>query len=128
MSCRGHIMQNWTEKYRPQSLEEIIGNHQALMTMREWGRNWQQGKPKKKALVLVGGPGVGKTSAALALAHDMGWEQVELNASDARNERIIKKIALAGGINETFTTEGSFVSSKKGKNKLIILDEADNLY
>jgi len=96
--------------------------------MRKWGRDWHQGTAQKKALVLCGGPGVGKTSAALALAHDQGWESVELNASDARNETIIKKIALAGGINETFTNNGEYASSKKGRNKLIILDEADNLY
>ena len=121
-------MENWTEKYRPQTLGDIIGNHQALAALRKWGRDWQQGTAQKKALVLCGGPGVGKTSAALALARDQGWERVELNASDARNEKIIKKIALAGGINETFTHTGEFASSKEGKKKLIILDEADNLY
>lgn len=121
-------MENWTEKYRPRTLEDIIGNHQALTVMKKWGQDWHQGTVQKKALVLCGGPGVGKTSAALALAHDQGWESVELNASDARNETIIKKIALAGGINETFTTTGEYISTKKGKNKLIILDEADNLY
>jgi len=121
-------MENWTEKYRPRTLKDIIGNHQALGIMRKWGHDWHQGTAQKKALILCGGPGMGKTSAALALAHDQGWESIELNASDARNETIIKKIALAGGINETFTMTGEYASSKKGKNKLIILDEADNLY
>ncbi len=121
-------MENWTEKYRPRTLGDIIGNHQALAILRKWGQDWRQGTVQKKALILCGGPGVGKTSAALALAHDQGWESVELNASDARNEAIIRKIALAGGINETFTDTGEYASSKKGKNKLIILDEADNLY
>ena len=107
-------MENWTEKYRPRTLGDIIGNHQALAILRNWGRDWRQGTVQKKALILCGGPGVGKTSAALALAHDQGWESVELNASDARNESIIRKIALAGGINETFTDAGEYVSSKKG--------------
>ena len=70
----------------------------------------------------------GKTSSALALAHDLGWTILELNASDARNETAIKRVATAGAVNETFDSFGGFTPSRKGGRKLIILDEADNLY
>ncbi|MDH7507662.1 MAG: hypothetical protein QHH15_07780, partial [Candidatus Thermoplasmatota archaeon] len=45
-----------------------------------------------------------------------------------RNAEKIKKIATVGSINETFADNGTFISSKEGGRKLIILDEADNLY
>ncbi len=122
-------MIEWAEKYRPKSLNDVVGNRESIQKIREWGEEWKSGKiPKKKALVFEGGPGVGKTSAALALAHDMGWGVIELNASDIRNEENIKNIALKGSLYETFDDQGNFLSSKEGKRKLIILDEADNLY
>ncbi len=76
----------------------------------------------------MGPPGVGKTSAALALARDFNWGVVEMNASDQRNADAIKKVAIRGSRSETFTDEGEFLSSKEGHLKLIILDEADNIF
>ncbi len=122
-------MEDWTEKYRPKTLRDIIGNERALSALRNWAERWNQGKiPEKRAAILSGKPGTGKTSTALALAADLGWTVLELNASDARNETSIKRVATAGAINETFDITGGFTPVRKGGRKLIILDEADNLY
>jgi replication factor C large subunit len=122
-------MEDWTEKYRPKTLRDIIGNDRAISTLRAWAEQWNQGEiPEKRATILSGKPGTGKTSSALALAHDLGWTVLELNASDARNETSIKQVATAGAINETFDDAGRFTPSHKGGRKLIILDEADNIY
>jgi len=122
-------MEDWTEKYRPKTLRDIVGNERALSTLRTWAGRWNQGKiPEKRAALLSGKPGTGKTSSALALAADLGWTVLELNASDARNETAIKRVATAGAINETFDITGGFSPSRRGGRKLIILDEADNLY
>jgi replication factor C large subunit len=122
-------MEDWTEKYRPKTLRDIIGNERALSALRNWAERWNQGKiPDKRAAILSGKPGTGKTSTALALAADLGWTVLELNASDARNETSIKRVATAGAINETFDITGGFTPVRKGGRKLIILDEADNLY
>jgi replication factor C large subunit len=122
-------MEDWTEKYRPKTLREIVGNERALSTLRSWAQRWNQRTiPEKRAVILSGKPGTGKTSSALALAFDMGWTILELNASDTRNETSIKRVATAGAVNETFDSSGVFTPSRKGGRKLIILDEADNLY
>lgn len=122
-------MEDWTEKYRPKTLREIIGNDNAISILRSWAERWVKGRiPQKRAIILSGKPGTGKTSSAFALGYDLGWTVLELNASDARNEESIKKVAMAGAINETFDNTGRFNSSSKGGRKLIILDEADNLY
>jgi replication factor C large subunit len=67
---------------------------------------------------------VGKTSAALALAEDFGWSVVEMNASDARNERAIDQVAGRASITHTLLE----VPGGEGPRRaLILLDEADSL-
>jgi len=119
---------DWTEKHRPRSLDQLVGNGPAVAKLRQWGDAWRSGIPAKRAVVLAGTPGTGKTSAALALAHDMGWAVIELNASDARNADAIRRVATAGALHQTFDDDGSFHASGEGGRKLIVLDEADNLY
>lgn len=119
---------DWTEKYRPKKLVDVVGNPKALKTLKEWALSWDKSKPKKKAVVLIGDAGVGKTSSALALANEMGWGVVELNASDQRNSEAIRRVATSGALNETFTDSGEYLSVREGGRKLIILDEADNIF
>ncbi|MCK4366285.1 MAG: replication factor C large subunit, partial [Thermoplasmatales archaeon] len=121
-------MGDWTEKYRPKSLDEVVGNERAIIELKNWASSWNRGIPKKRAVVLSGRPGTGKTSSALALANDFGWTVIELNTSDVRNAEKIKKVATFGAMNETFSDTGAFITSHDGGRKLIVLDEADNLY
>jgi replication factor C large subunit len=106
---------DWVEKYRPQHLEDIVGNGPAIRQMLDWASAWNK---ESRPLILYGKPGTGKTSSAYALARDLGWEVVELNASDQRTKAVIEKVA--GGSSTTASLTGA-------KRKLIILDEADNL-
>lgn len=121
-------MIDWAEKYRPKSLGEVAGNSQAINQLRRWAGSWDHKTPSKRGVVLAGDPGIGKTSAALALANDFGWIVVEMNASDKRNAQAVRDIALRGAVGETFADDGRFLSVKEGDRKLIILDEADNLF
>jgi len=120
--------EQWTEKYRPKSLSDVVGNEAAARTMKRWAESWSRGVPRVKALILRGEPGTGKTSSALALARDFDWDVVEMNASDHRNADSIRRIAGLGAISQTFTSAGEFLSTTKGKRKLIIIDEADNMF
>lgn len=119
---------DWTEKYRPRSLQDIVGNKAAAEDLRAWAEAWRKGKPEQRGAILAGDPGVGKTSAALALARDMGWGVVELNASDKRNRDAIEKTVTRGALSGTFNSAGEFLDASKGGLKLIIMDEADNLF
>jgi replication factor C large subunit len=106
---------DWAEKYRPAHLADLIGNKTAVLQIAEWAKNWTT---KSRPLLIYGKPGIGKTSTAYALANDMNWEVVELNASDQRTAAVIERIAGGGSVTASLT--GSL-------RKLIILDEADNL-
>jgi len=111
-------MADWTEKYRPASLSEIRGNDTARDAFAEWADTWDD---HREAVILHGSPGVGKTSAAHALAADRGWPTIELNASDARTKDVIDRVAGEAAKSGTLTAGGS-------GRRLVILDEADNLH
>jgi len=119
---------DWTEKYRPQSLDDVIGNPGAVNTLRQWAESWNAGIPAMRAVVLIGTPGVGKTTSAEALARDMGWSIIEMNASDQRTGQAIEDIAIRGSKFNTFSDDGSYLDTGKGQRKLIVLDEADNFF
>lgn len=110
--------ESWVEKYRPRTLSGIVGNMSAIAELKEWAQSWQDDKPTSKAIIMHGSPGVGKTASGYALAQDMGWEILELNASDQRTKKRIQKDI--GNSTQRGTIEGS--------KRLIILDEADNFH
>ena len=119
------MAEDWTEKYRPARLSDIVGNAQAVKKLKDWAASWKTGIPKKRAVVLVGTPGIGKTSSAIALANDMGWDLIEMNASDQRTASAVKEVALKASY---FNSLGMDENYNEGRKKLIVMDEADNLF
>ncbi|MFT4890285.1 MAG: replication factor C large subunit [Halobacteriales archaeon] len=109
---------DWTEKYRPSTLAEVRGNDTARDSLREWAETWDD---HREAAILHGAPGVGKTSAAHALASDLGWPTIELNASDQRTADVIERVAGEAA------KSGTLTAGESGR-RLIILDEADNVH
>ena len=114
---------DWTERHRPVSELQLEGNEVQRRQIRKWLDEWQAGTPNKKALLLVGPPGVGKTSVARAIAADMGWSVIELNASDARNAAAIRKAATHGSTHRSLFHN----PNEKAQRTLILLDEVDHL-
>lgn len=114
----------WAEKYRPQSCTELIGNEVAVSKFASWLMSWTSKRTKtKKACLLVGPPGVGKTSLARAAANDFHFRVVELNASDVRTEKAIEKAVAPASASLTLD---SF--SEAGHGNLILMDEVDGVF
>jgi len=108
----------WTEKYRPKTLDDVIGQEQIVRRLKSYvtSRNLPH-------LLFSGPPGVGKTACAVALAREMfgdTWQNhfIELNASDERGIDVvptnIKNFARTAPLGEA-------------RFKIIFLDEADAL-
>jgi replication factor C large subunit len=116
-------MADWTETYRPTTLSEVRGNDKARDKLKQWAETWDD---HREAVVIHGSPGVGKTSAAHALANDMGWETVELNASDQRTADVIEK--AAGRAAKNTTLGGSASGGTRSTRQLVVMDEADNIH
>ena len=104
----------WSEKYRPSSLEEMVGNREGRAKFQLWLKKW---KPGSKAALLVGPPGTGKTTTVHLVAREMGLQLVELNASDSRT-----KEKLSRRVGEAIASTSLF-----GGMSLIFLDEVDGL-
>ena len=122
------MSQDWTEKYRPKTLADVVGNPKAVGELKAWAESWNRGTPTKRAVILIGTPGIGKTTSAEALANDMGWGLLEMNASDQRTGDAIRSVALRGAYSNTFGDDGGYLSTTEGGRKLIVLDEADSLF
>ena len=104
----------WSERYRPASLDLMVGNEDARDGIVSWLKKW---KPGAKAALLVGPPGTGKTTCVHLVAEKLGLELVELNASDTRT-----KDRLSRRIGEVISSTNLF-----GSRTLVFLDEVDGL-
>jgi len=101
------------EKYRVDRLDDLKG--QSIVV--EEIRNFMRMFPAKKAMILNGPTGTGKTSMVLALAKEMDKELFELNASDLRNRKSLEAV-----LKPSLEQQSLF-----GKGKLILMDEADGI-
>lgn len=79
----------WSEKYRPQIISNMIGNEESRAAIMEWFAKWKKGT---KPLLLVGPPGIGKTTMAYLIAKQFGYDMIGLNASDIRSKSRINEI------------------------------------
>jgi len=108
----------WVEKYRPSRIDDIIDQDHVKTRIKEL-----LALSDLPHLIFFGPPGTGKTTMALAIAHELygdSWREnvLELNASDERGIAMIR---------EKVKEFAKMLPTVKAPFKLVILDEADNM-
>ena len=105
----------WTEIYRPKNFEHIIGNEEIRLNVLKWLVKWF---PGTKPLLLIGPPGVGKTTIVKILSSLLNYDLIELKASDTRSGPLLEKL-----ITPLYNNTSLF-----GKKILLFFDEVDGIY
>ncbi len=108
----------WIEKYRPQKLADIVGQNEIIERLESYVKSGNL-----PHLLFTGTAGVGKTTAAVALAREFfgeSWHMNfrELNASDERGIDVVRNQIKQFA--RTSPLEGATF-------KILFLDEADAL-
>ena len=104
----------WVEKYRPKTIEECILPKRTKQTFQDFVE-----KGEIPNMLLSGPPGIGKTTVAKALCHQLGADFYVINGSD--EGRFLDTVRNNA---KNFASTVSLTSDSK--HKVIIIDEADN--
>lgn len=138
----------WTDKYNPQTTKDVIGNLASINSFRDWLQDWDDvvirgnkkqvkqsfgnwdnaPKPNAKAALISGPPGIGKSICARLVARSLGYEVLEMNASDTRSKKMIDaevKNVSSNTSMDYYTNKGS--GTNKFKKSVIIMDEIDGM-
>lgn len=101
------------EKYRANNFSEIKGQDIPIEEIKAFFKTF----PRKRAIILNGPAGTGKTSLTIALANEFNMELFELNASDLRNKSSLDEILKPASSQQSLFKKG----------KIILMDEADGI-
>ncbi|HLC71676.1 MAG TPA: replication factor C large subunit [Candidatus Nanoarchaeia archaeon] len=105
----------FTLKYAPQNSNQIFGQQEGVAALKDFIINYT--KKSQRAALLYGPIGNGKTSSVYAVAKELGYDLLEINSSDLRNEESMK----------TFLGSALGQQSLFFRPKIILIDEIDNI-
>ncbi len=125
----------WTVKYAPKTMSDLVGNPGSIQIVHSWLKTWddihikknkhvdahEKHNPGGRGLFISGPPGIGKTSTVTVIARDLGFDVIELNASDARSKLAIKDVLSKATQNAVFSFQGT------SKKRVVVMDEVDGM-
>jgi DNA polymerase III delta prime subunit len=120
----------WFEKYRPKSIDDLVISNTKKDLIRQWFIDFQAGTTSQFAILLIGPPGLGKTTLAHIILHEFKYHVKEFNASDIRSKALIEE-NLSGLVK----TPSNFLASRRRNFKGgsipingVIMDEVDGMF
>ncbi len=114
------------QKYAPRRRSEVVGNRDSVNSIIAYLNKFRNPKLRsklvKKAILLFGPPGIGKTSSVLAIANGLNFDVVTVNASDSRNKKSLQSVrnaSIFGSLKENLNS--------KIVGQILLIDEVDGL-
>eukprot|EP00892_Ulva_mutabilis_P010717 jgi/Ulvmu1/8017/UM004_0254.1 len=140
----------WVDKWKPKNENELVGNPQGQKLIAQFLTDWENvhlhgqaprpapgaGSQKKdmskKAILICGPPGIGKTTAAHIISQKCGFEIVEVNASDTRNKSDAKlkdgiNGKLSNRIKELVNNTSLYTPGAQKRRQVLVMDEVDGM-
>jgi replication factor C large subunit len=114
MNSNNDNTSSWVEKHRPSDWKDIQGNNKSVKQIRRWAENWEPGDDPQ---LLVGPPGVGKTTTAYVAAEELDMPLNKVNVSLTRTSDEIRPVARS-----------IHSSPADDDHQLVLLDEVDNFH
>ena len=102
------VKTSFTTAYKPASLKEVIGHKDSISTLSQWLSTWPT---QGLSTLIVGPPGIGKTTTVHLLAKEFGYAITEYNASDTRSVSMLRGLLGLG--------------MKRLRKEIIVMDEVD---
>ncbi|MFW9903690.1 MAG: AAA family ATPase [Candidatus Thorarchaeota archaeon] len=116
----------WVTKHAPTRRSEVVGNKESVNSIIAYLNRFRNPKLRsklgKKAILLYGPPGIGKTSSVLAIANGLNFDIVVVNASDNRNKKSLQSVRNAS----LFSSLKENLDSKV-IGQILLIDEVDGL-
>jgi len=106
-----------TEEEPSDEWADLVGNQETRDNFLRWLDRWKSGQTKKAALIY-GPPGTGKTATVQFAARKLGYNLVELNASDVRTKDALMERVYPASRSRSLYNE----------RNVILLDEIDGLH
>jgi len=117
-------MTDFINKYKPKVLNELIGNKKSIEKAKNWIERILEtvtGKKRRKnALLVVGPPGIGKTTFAHILLKEYGYDPIEFNASIVRTARSVRE-----NMSKIINNKNILTLLDSNRKSGIIMDEID---
>ncbi|XP_046813074.1 ATPase family AAA domain-containing protein 5 isoform X1 [Vespa crabro] len=158
--CDKRLIANsiWTQKYKPMNSRQIVGNEEGAKKLRDWLSHWRSSLHKEhgssgdefyssdcsftskhennQVAVLLGPHGTGKTASVYAVAEELGYSILEVNASSRRTgKKILKELDEATKSHRIKKNESKSLVApilKEGnnlpQNSLILLEDIDLIF
>ena len=106
-SCPKTNQELWVDKYTPSTMADIIGHKEPIQQLTQFLQTGRGG------ILIVGPPGIGKTTTVHVVARELGYKVAEHNASDTRSISLLRGMIALG--------------MKRLQKEVVIMDEVDGL-
>jgi replication factor C subunit 1 len=114
----------WINKYKPNSLNQIIGNTNQIQKFRNWIINL--GINKNQGIVISGNQGLGKTLTIKLILEELGYIPRIINPSEIKDHRIYDDFNDYYNFSSSIYSKVNF--GEKRHNKIaLIFDETENI-